>query len=135
MFSILLPLSCSSFQDHYAESLLPILTVSQRYLNERMRGEESEINIHPSVIFDERTGVPLDVNLVCGPADPIEVGAHIDPVGHNLYTIPNDGSRFSIVPMTFEASRAKLKYVAGANDLITLYCNGSRGDFNEIDLV
>jgi len=41
--------------------------------------------------------------------DPIEIGAHIDPEGHDLYRIPDDGLQYSIAPVDFEASLGRFR--------------------------
>ena len=125
VISIIMKLNALSLE-HFSESLLPLLVVSQKYLSERLTKNESALNFHPSIIFDQNTGIPLDINLVPIPPEPIEIGAHIDPIGHNLYNIPLSGSKYSIVPIEYESTRAKLKHIIDGRPLMARMLEHSR---------
>ena len=89
-------------RDHLAESLLPLLVYSQRQLSRRLKKTEQFANVHPLVTYDPDTGVPLEVKLLQGTPIAIEIGAHIDPDGHNLYNVPGDGQRYALVNLNWD---------------------------------
>lgn len=111
---------------HFSESLLPLLVVSQKYLFDRLNENESAINCHPSIIFDPDTGVPLNINMVSKSMEPIEPGAHIDPVGHNLYEIPIAGSKYSVVPFEYNNAYSKLVQITNERPLYARMLEHSR---------
>ena len=41
--------------------------------------------------------------------DPIEIGAHIDPEGLDLYHVPDDGLQYSIAPFDFDVSLERFR--------------------------
>ena len=70
--------------------------------------------------------------------DPIEIGAHIDPEGHNLYRIPDDGIQYSIAPYDFNTSLERfraafdqklytVKQLEHARLLLVAYLAGKQG--------
>lgn len=70
--------------------------------------------------------------------DPIEIGAHIDPEGHNLYRIPEDGIQYSIAPYDFNTSLERfraafdqklytVKQLEHARLLLVAYLAGKQG--------
>ena len=89
----------STSRNFYAESLLPLLIIAQRELDKR--GSVISNKQKPTLHFDNSSGILLTAEMA--PATPmhIEVGAHIDPTGHNLYRVPEDGQRFACVPTDF----------------------------------
>ena len=68
--------------------------------------------------------------------DPIEIGAHIDPEGHSLYRIPEDGVQYSIAPHDFNTSLERaafdqklytVKQLEHARLLLVAYLAGKQG--------
>lgn len=52
--------------------------------------------------------MPTEIQYEAAVTTPIEVGAHIDPEGHNLYKVPEDGLKHSSVLTDTKASFKRL---------------------------
>lgn len=63
----------------------------------------------PEIVFDPKTGVPSEIRMEPVTPLPIEVGAHIDPGGYDLYRIPDDGLKYSIASNNFDETLSQLK--------------------------
>ncbi|XP_057307241.1 cilia- and flagella-associated protein 54-like [Hydractinia symbiolongicarpus] len=128
-------------KDHFSESLHPLLIVSQRYLAGRTKANNTFPKLAPRVIFDQDTGVPTEIQYEAAVTTPIEVGAHIDPEGHNLYKVPEDGLKHSSVPTDTLASFKRLhenmavkhyssRMLEQSRKLLLLYLAGQQAGVN-----
>ena len=65
----------------------------------------------PRIIFNKETGIPLQAFLESSDAVSIDIGAHIDPEGHNLYDPKVDGISLAVVPVDVEESMQRLHHM------------------------
>ena len=66
------------------------------------------------MLFDRETGIAISAYLDPPDAPSIEVGAHIDPEGHNLYVPRVDGLKLISVPLNLNVSFERLNEVLNA---------------------
>ena len=66
------------------------------------------------MLFDRETGLAMSAYLDPPDAPSIEVGAHIDPEGHDLYIPKVDGLKLISVPFNLTVSFERLNEVLSA---------------------
>ncbi|XP_066927211.1 cilia- and flagella-associated protein 54-like isoform X2 [Clytia hemisphaerica] len=92
--------------DRFCTSLLPILVYAQQALHNRVQASTKPV---PRITFDPNTGFPVQIEMERVTPDPIEIGAHIDPEGSDLYNVPDDGLQYSIAPFNFDVSLERFR--------------------------
>lgn len=95
-------------RSRYAETLLPLLIVSQRKLHEQVEVHGGPSRSQPLITVSKETGIAEEFFI--GPAEymPIEPAVHIDPEGHNVYSGSEGALRLVSVPMNINDSLQSL---------------------------
>ncbi len=75
---------------------------------ERLKSLPGLDKIHPKVVFDKETGIPLQAFFDQPDVISIEPGAHIDPEGHDLYDPKTEGITLVSVPLDVEGNLERL---------------------------
>ncbi|KAK6177089.1 hypothetical protein SNE40_015265 [Patella caerulea] len=107
--------------DRYAEQVLPLLVQAQRKLTGILKqvGGCPPPQKHYQTLLTQLGGVisakdylqcQLKVEVDKTNVKPVEPGAHIDPLGHNVYS-PDDARRLISVPLDYEYSLDTLRQV------------------------
>ena len=124
---------------------MPILILCQKQLKKRLADHDPGAKLQPKIIYDQETGIPLEVYFDPPEIISIEPGAHIDPEGHNLYNPDTEGLSLISASLDIQGNLQRLHkvldekyYTARALEhsrkLLMLYLAGKQRGNMYIDL-
>ena len=91
-------------RSRYAESLLPLLIVAQRKLQEQINDHGGPSGSQPLITISKETGIAEEFFIKPSEYMSIEPAVHIDPEGHNVYRGSLDALRLVSVPLDVNKS-------------------------------
>lgn len=104
MYSRPLSLLFSCSRSRYAESLLPLLIVAQRKLQEQIEAHGGPSRSQPIITVSKETGIAEEFFIKPAEYMSIEPAVHIDPKGHDVYSGSLDALRLVSVPLDVNKS-------------------------------
>ena len=91
-------------RSRYAESVLPLLIVAQRKLQEQINDHGGPSGSQPLITVSKETGIAEEFFIKPSEYMSIEPAVHIDPEGHDVYRGSLDALRLVSVPLDVNKS-------------------------------
>lgn len=91
-------------RSRYAESVLPLLIVAQRKLQEQINDHGGPSGSQPLITISKETGIAEEFFIKPSEYMSIEPAVHIDPEGHDVYRGSLDALRLVSVPLDVNKS-------------------------------
>ena len=91
-------------RSRYAESVLPLLIVAQRKLQEQINDHGGPSGSQPLITISKETGIAEEFFIKPSEYMSIEPAVHIDPEGHDVYRGSVDALRLVSVPLDVNKS-------------------------------